>query len=114
MICTNVSGVGNFIVTAKNPSGPWSNPIALPEVNGIDPDIFFDEDGKVYITHNGPPPNNVSVHDGHRAIYMLEYDLEKQKTTTAPKLVINGGTDMAIKPVWIEGPHVIKKTDFII
>ncbi|AWK04687.1 glycoside hydrolase 43 family protein [Flavobacterium crocinum] len=112
VICTNVSGVGNFIVTAKNPSGPWSNPITLPEVNGIDPDIFFDEDGKVYITHNGPPPNNVSVHDGHRAIYMLEYDLEKQKTTTAPKLVINGGTDMAIKPVWIEGPHVIKKNGF--
>lgn len=112
VICTNVSGVGNFIVTAKNPAGPWSNPIVLPEVNGIDPDIFFDEDGKVYITHNGPPPNNVSLHDGHRAIYMLEYDLEKQKTTTAPKLVINGGTDMAKKPVWIEGPHVLKKDGF--
>lgn len=112
VICTNVSGVGNFIVTAKNPAGPWSNPIVLPEVNGIDPDIFFDEDGKVYITHNGPPPNNISLHDGHRAIYMLEYDLEKQKTTTAPKLVINGGTDMSKKPVWIEGPHVLKKNGF--
>ena len=112
VICTNVSGVGNFIVTAKNPAGPWSNPIALPDVNGIDPDLFFDEDGKVYITHNGPPPNNVSLHDGHRAIYMLEYDLEKQKTTTSPKLVINGGTDMSKKPVWIEGPHVIKKNGF--
>ncbi|QLC65800.1 glycoside hydrolase family 43 protein [Flavobacterium sp. LPB0248] len=112
VICTNVSGVGNFIVTAKNPAGPWSNPIVLPDVNGIDPDIFFDEDGKVYITHNGPPPNNISLHDGHRAIYMLEYDLEKQKTTTSPKLVINGGTDMSKKPVWIEGPHVIKKNGF--
>ncbi|MBL0736722.1 glycoside hydrolase family 43 protein [Flavobacterium sp. GN10] len=112
VICTNVSGVGNFIVTAKNPAGPWSNPIVLPDVNGIDPDIFFDEDGKVYITHNGPPPNNVSLHDGHRAIYMLEYDLEKQKTTRSPKLVINGGTDMSKKPVWIEGPHVIKKNGF--
>ncbi|WP_163407308.1 glycoside hydrolase family 43 protein [Flavobacterium ajazii] len=112
VICTNVSGVGNFIVTAKNPAGPWSNPIVLPQVNGIDPDIFFDEDGKVYITHNGPPPNNVSLHDGHRAIYMLEYDLEKQKTVTEPKLVINGGTDLLKKPVWIEGPHVIKKGGF--
>ena len=112
VICTNVSGVGNFIVTAKDPAGPWSDPIALPEVNGIDPDLFFDEDGKVYITHNGSPPNNISLHDGHRAIYMLEYDLEKQKTTTTPKLVINGGTDMAKKPVWIEGPHVIKKDGF--
>ncbi|TDP02260.1 glycoside hydrolase family 43 protein [Flavobacterium sp. 245] len=112
VICTNVSGVGNFVVTAKNPAGPWSNPIKLPEVNGIDPDIFFDEDGKVYMTHNGPPPNNISLHDGHRAIYMLEYDLEKQKIITEPKLVINGGTDMAKKPVWIEGPHVFKKDGF--
>ncbi|MGE6353945.1 glycoside hydrolase family 43 protein [Flavobacterium sp. NPDC079362] len=112
VICTNVSGVGNFIVTAKNPAGPWSNPMVIPGVDGIDPDIFFDDDGKVYITHNGPPPNNISIHDGHRAIYMFEYDLAKQKITGEPKLVINGGTDMAIKPVWIEGPHIIKKNGY--
>lgn len=112
VICTNVSGGGNFIVTAKNPQGPWSNPILIPEANGIDPDIFFDEDGKVYITHNGPPPNNISVHDGHRAIYTFEYDIEKQKRIGESKLIVNGGTDMAIKPVWIEGPHIIKKEEF--
>jgi xylan 1,4-beta-xylosidase len=112
IICTNVSGGGNFIVTAKNPAGPWSNPIVIPGVDGIDPDIFFDEDGKVYITHNGPPPNNISVHDGHRAIYMFEYDMANHKIASESKLVINGGTDMAIKPVWIEGPHVIKKDGF--
>lgn len=112
VICTNVSGGGNFIVTAKNPQGPWSNPILLPEVNGIDPDLFFDEDGKVYITHNGPPPNNISVHNGHRAIYMFEYDVENQKIISESKLIVNGGTDMAKKPVWIEGPHIIKKDGF--
>lgn len=112
VICTNVSGIGNFIVTAENPSGPWSNPVVLPELDGIDPDIFFDDDGKVYITHNGTPPNNISLHDGHRAIYMLEYNLETQKITTERKLVINGGTDMTQKPVWIEGPHIIKKDGF--
>lgn len=112
VICTNVSGVGNFIVTAKNPAGPWSNPMVIPGVDGIDPDIFFDDDRKVYITHNGPPPNNISLHDGHRAIYMFEYDLAKQKIVSESKLVINGGTDMAKKPVWIEGPHVIKKNGF--
>lgn len=112
VICTNVSSGGNFIVTAKNPEGPWSNPIWIPGVNGIDPDIFFDEDGKVYITYNGPPPGNISVHDGHRAIYTFEYDIEKQKIVGESKLVINGGTDMAIKPVWIEGPHILKKDGF--
>lgn len=109
VICTNVSGGGNFIVTAKQPQGPWSNPILIPEANGIDPDIFFDEDGKVYISHNGPPPNNVSVHNGHRAIYMFEYDIVNKKMIGESKLIVNGGTDMAKKPVWIEGPHIIKK-----
>ncbi|WP_308991262.1 glycoside hydrolase family 43 protein [Mariniflexile litorale] len=112
IICTNVSGIGNFIITTKDPSGTWSDPIAIPGVDGIDPDIFFDEDGKVYITHNGPPPNNISIHEGHRAIYMFEFDLKKEKIVSESKLLVNGGTDMAKKPVWIEAPHIIKKDDF--
>ncbi|NLP57514.1 glycoside hydrolase family 43 protein [Lutibacter sp. B1] len=112
VICTNVDAGGNFIVTAKNPEGPWSDPIWIKGVDGIDPDLFFDEDGKLYITHNGPPPNNISLHDGHRAIYMFEYDLENQKIASESKLIINGGTDMAKKPVWIEAPHIFKKDGF--
>ena len=46
MITTNVSGpTGNFIVTAKDPAGPWSDPYPL-ESEGIDPSLFFDDDGK--------------------------------------------------------------------
>ncbi|MEN3325049.1 glycoside hydrolase family 43 protein [Mariniflexile soesokkakense] len=112
VICTNVSGGGNFIVTSQNPAGPWSDPIVIPGVDGIDPDIFFDEDGKVYITHNGPPPNNITIHDGHRAIYMFEYDLKNRKISSESKLIVNGGTDMAKKPVWIEAPHIIKKDGY--
>ena len=112
VICTNVSGVGNFIVTTKDPAGPWSDPIGIPGVDGIDPDIFFDDNGKVYITHNGPPPNNITMHDGHRAIYMFEFDLENKKIVSESKLLVNGGIDMAKKPVWIEAPHIIKKDNF--
>lgn len=111
VICTNVSGVGNFIVTAKNPGGPWTTPVKIP-FDGIDPDLFFDDNDKVYIAHNGPPPNNKSLHDGHRAIYMFEFDIKKFKIVSESKCIINGGTDMALKPVWIEGPHVIKKSGY--
>jgi len=38
---TNVYGGGNFIVTAPDPCGPWSDPIWLPEAPGIDPSLFF-------------------------------------------------------------------------
>lgn len=112
VICTNVDQGGNFIVTTKDPAGEWSTPIWIPEIDGIDPDLFFDDDGKLYIAHNGPPPNNEAKHDGHRAIYIWEYDLEKQKIVSDQKLLINGGTDMAKKPVWIEAPHIIKKDEY--
>ena len=35
-------GVGNFIVTATNPAGPWSKPVTVQGLNGIDPSIFRD------------------------------------------------------------------------
>ena len=109
IVCTEVSKVGNFIITAKDPKGPWSNPVKLPQVNGIDPSIFFDGDGKSYIVFNSIPPNNVSLHDGHRTIRMFELDIANMKVMGDEKLLINGGTDMAKKPVWIEGPHLLKK-----
>ncbi|APZ46655.1 glycoside hydrolase 43 family protein [Polaribacter reichenbachii] len=112
VICTNVTSGGNFIVTSKDPAGPWSDPIFIEGVNGIDPDIFFDDNGKVYITHNGPPPNNITLHDGHRAIYMFEYDIENFKIIGESKLIVNGGTDLSQKPVWIEAPHIIKKNNY--
>ncbi len=109
MITTLVGGKGNFYVTSKKPEGPWSKPIWLPEVGGIDPSFFFDDDGKVYIIHNDEPPNRISKYDGHRAIWLWDFDLEKQKVVGQPNLLIDGGIDISKKPVWIEGPHIFKK-----
>ena len=33
---------GNFYMTAKNPAGPWSDPVWLKDAPGIDPSLFFD------------------------------------------------------------------------
>jgi xylan 1,4-beta-xylosidase len=46
MTTTNVSSGGNFIVTASAPEGPWSDPSPVGQP-GIDPSLFFDEDGTV-------------------------------------------------------------------
>ena len=47
MITTNVTHGNNFIVTAENPEGPWSEPYYLgDDAPGIDPSLFFDDDGK--------------------------------------------------------------------
>lgn len=109
IICTLIDKGGNFVITAKDPKGPWSNPVWLKEVNGIDPSLYFDEGGKAYILFNSEPPNNISMHDGHRTIRMFEFDIATLKVKGPEKLLINGGTDMAKKPVWIEGPHIFKK-----
>ncbi|MDR7088075.1 glycoside hydrolase family 43 protein [Cellvibrio fibrivorans] len=108
LITTLVDVRGNFIVTAKNPAGPWSDPILLPEVGGIDPDIFFDDDGRVYIAHNDAPVGE-PLYEGHRAIWLWEFDPKAKKVIKeSRRLIVNGGTDLAKKPVWIEAPHIYK------
>lgn len=108
LIGTLVTGHGHFIVTASKPEGPWSDPVLLPEVGGIDPDLFFDDDGKVYISHNDLPPGP-QLYDGHSAIWMWQYDpIAKKVITESKKLLVNGGVDLTKKPVWIEGPHLYK------
>ena len=47
MITTNVSGKGNFVVHTKDIRGKWSHPQWIDH-EGIDPSLFFDDDGKVY------------------------------------------------------------------
>jgi alpha-N-arabinofuranosidase len=109
LITTLIGGGGNLIVTATNPAGPWSDPIWLPEINGIDPSFFFDKNEKAYIINNGPAPDNKPLYDGHRAIYLQEFNLKTMKLTGPRKVVVNGGTDLSKKPIWIEGPHLYQK-----
>ena len=111
VVCTQVDKGGNFVVTAKNPAGPWSNPTWLPQVNGIDPSIFFDE-GKAYIIYNSDAPDRKPLYDGHRTIRMYEFDAGQLRTTGEETILVNGGVDIAKKPVWIEGPHLLKRNSW--
>ena len=112
MITTSVDGIGNFVVTSDKPEGPWSDPVTLPDVWGIDPSIFFDDDGKSYVIYNGDAPDNNPLYNGHRAIWMREFDKDNLKTTSDKILLVNGGTDLSKKPIWIEGPHIYKHNGF--
>lgn len=99
----------NFLVTARNPAGPWSDPIWLPDLKGaIDPSLFVDADGSAWIVNNGPPVGKPR-YDGHRAIWIQRFDLSTNKTFGPRKVLIDGGVDPAAKPIWIEGPHLIAK-----
>jgi alpha-N-arabinofuranosidase len=99
---------GNFLITAKNPKGPWSDPVWLPAVEGIDPYLFFDDDGDALVVFNGEPPEKPE-YSGHRAIWAIGYDVKTQKTVGEPKLLLDKGVNPAAKPIWPEGPHILKK-----
>lgn len=104
IICTNVSFGGNFVVTAKDPKGPWSEPIYMPWTDGIDPSLFFDEDGKCYFIGTHPNPDGCR-YDGDWFIYIQELNSETFEPVGEQKNVWNG----AMRGVhWPEGPHLYK------
>jgi xylan 1,4-beta-xylosidase len=97
MIVNNVSAGGNFFVTATDPAGDWSEPIRITNDNsgGIDPSLFFDDDGKVYFTRHG---------GGERGgIFQAELDISTGRCA-APPVQIWAGTG----GIWPEGPHLYK------
>jgi xylan 1,4-beta-xylosidase len=108
ILCTLIDKKGNFIITAKDPKGPWSNPYWLPQLRGIDPSIDF-IDNKAYVVYNSEAPGNKSLYNGHRTIRMYEFNIDSMKVIGEEKLLVNGGTDITKKPIWIEAPHLLKK-----
>jgi alpha-N-arabinofuranosidase len=107
VVCTMVGGNGNFVVTATDPAGPWSEPTEL-RFDGIDPSLFFDDDGRAWLVNNGGP-EGPPLYDGHRAIWIQEFDPAAMRMVGPRKLIVNGGVDLAAKPIWIEGPHLYKR-----
>jgi alpha-N-arabinofuranosidase len=108
MITTQFAGdFGNIVVKTKDPFQSWSDPIKL-DFQGIDPSLFFDDDGKAYVIHNDAPMQ--PLYNGHRVIKIWEYDIINDKIIPGTdKIIVNGGVDISKKPIWIEAPHIYKK-----
>lgn len=109
VITTNVSGGGNFIVTAENPEGPWSEPHFLgKEAKGIDPSLFFDEDGACY--YIGQRANSEgSRYFGDCEIWIQKLNTKSFKLEGEAHAVLHGFQKDA---VWPEGPHLYKKDGY--
>lgn len=110
MITTQFSGgFGNIVVKTKDPLQGWSDPYKL-QFNGIDPSLFFDDNGKAYVVHNDAPDRGKEIYSGHRVIKIWDYDIEKDQVVPgSDKIIVDGGVDLSKKPIWIEGPHIYKK-----
>lgn len=103
IVCTNVGKKGNFVITAQRPEGPWSEPYWLPDAPGIDPSLFFDDNGKAYYIGTYDAPD--AKYFGDNEIWMRELDTENMQLT-GPRYGLWKG---ALKDaVWPEGPHIYK------
>lgn len=106
MITTNV-GKGNFYVKTTDPRQGWSEPIYLPEIDGIDPSFYFGRNGEAYIVHNAPVEGEAD-YEGQRAIRILRFDVKGDSIIGTHKEIVRGGTHVTEKPIWIEGPHLYR------
>jgi len=103
----NVDGrMVNFIVTADDPRGPWSAPNMLEGAPGIDPSLFFDDDGRAWYVGNHIPPD--PEFPGQAEIWLQEVDVDAMALTGERHYLWRG----CCQGVWAEGPHIYKKDGY--
>ena len=96
---------GAFMVKAKDPKGPWSEPVLVKPAKGlIDTCPFWDEDGRVYMVH---------AYAGSRAefksvIAICELNAEATKAITPSRIIFDGHEAHET----CEGPKIYKRGDY--
>ncbi|SEN66899.1 xylan 1,4-beta-xylosidase [Mesobacillus persicus] len=94
----------NYLITAEDIMGPWSEPIYLNS-SGFDPSLFHDDDGKKWLV------NMVWDHRKNKnsfgGILMQEYSSEEEKLV-GPIYNIFKGTDLGLT----EAPHLYKHNGY--
>jgi alpha-N-arabinofuranosidase len=107
VVCTLVdqqdaSRGGNFLMTATEAAGPWSDPVWL-DADGIDPSLFFDVDGRVWL--HGTRPAREPAWPGQTEVWLREYDPVAEALVGPETLIWTGALFGA---VWAEGPHLYR------
>ncbi len=96
----NMYDTENYLVTAQNIHGPWSEPVALNNF-GFDPSLFHDDDGRKYM---------VSMVTDHRVpkkyagrLVLQEFDAAAGKMTGPVRDIYRA------EGIFLEGPHIFKR-----
>ncbi|MCC5895737.1 MAG: glycoside hydrolase family 43 protein [Alkalibacterium sp.] len=105
MITTNVTNGGNFLVKTDDPAGDWSDPYFIDHAPGIDPSLFFDDNGKCYYVGTRENPRG-ATYNGDWEVWLQELDLD---TMTLVGVSTNLWKGALRDAVWPEGPHIYKK-----
>ena len=91
----------NYIITAKDPAGPWSKACFVEGADGIDSSLFFDEDDRMWYAGNFI--YNDDLYEGHHGIYLCELDPETFQFKGERTVIWDGAKT---RSKWIEAPHI--------
>lgn len=93
LITSNVPHGGTLLVTAEDPAGKWSDPVHLPDILGIDPDLAWDDEGNCWCTVAG--------------IDQFRIDPDRGVALSSPKRIWSGSLDAQFP----EAPHLYQIGD---
>ena len=107
VICTAAGAGGNFFVTSEKPEGPYSEPVFIKDAPGIDPSLFFEDDGSVWYSGS---INDEDVNDPDRwlhedKIYLQQIDIRTGDLMGERYFLTSG---YATNSPFAEAPHIYK------
>lgn len=97
--------VDNYVITAKDIKGPWSEPVYLHS-SGFDASMLHDDDGRKWVVSLDWETR--AGYEKPGAICLVEYSPEKKEIISYPKRIWHGGTDRGC----IEAPHLYKRNGY--
>lgn len=95
----------NYLTTATDIRGPWSDPIKLNGV-GFDASLFHDQDGRKYLVQQ--TWDHREYHHPFDGITLTEFDVTTMKLKPETVRTIYRGTEVKL----VEGPHLYQKDGY--
>ena len=92
----------NYLVTADDIRGPWSDPIRINGV-GFDSSLFHDDDGRKYLVQQ--TWDFREYHHSFNGITLTEFDVDAMRLKPETARTIWDGTAVKV----VEGPHLYRK-----
>jgi xylan 1,4-beta-xylosidase len=96
----------NYLVTATDIEGEWSDPVYLNS-SGFDPSLFHDDDGRKWLVNMYWDHRGGGGRERFGGIVLQEYS-EKEKRMTGPVKNIFKGSALGVT----EGPHLYKRNGY--
>ncbi len=89
VIVTIAGGRGCVVFTAEHPEGPWSDGLVIEGVEGIDPDLAWDDDGTAVVTYSGLVMEGPDL-GKHGGIRQVDVDLTDGSVLAGPRDLWSG------------------------